>query len=364
MAKIPVIEKLEDCYKELTKPNVTLKTKYSFTYKKKTIFTQLGRIWFNLTLPDNYPEFVDEPVNKSKLEEICYNILQLNEPADAARYIDNIQKEAFKLATFNPITFNQDSFIIPDKIKKERDNLKNSDVKLEDYNTLSVNIAKEFLDKYDHDSLDSLVYSKSTGKLNPDALAIWLIGKGPILDIENKISKPIKSSLIDGYTGEEYYLAASEARRGNFIRGVGTSDPGTLARHIAFALSNIKLTKSDCKSKKYLSLFINESNFNLLQGRYYLNEKTNKLERITKKDKNLINSMVKLRSPIYCKDPNGICPICFSKTIEDYGTTNIGLIAAAVMNKTGVQGYSMAARHAASTVNLKKCDFTKDLVEI
>ena len=366
MAKkeINTITSLEDCYNELKKDSVELKTKYNFTYKRKTIYTQLGRIWFNLLLPENFSRFVDEPVNGKLLESICFEILQNNPPEVAAEYIDKIQHEAYKLNTINPISFTNHSFILSEKLKKEKKEQITDDLKPEEYNTVITKLAKEFLENTKDEQLKSLVGSKATGKLNEAALAIWLFGKGPVLDVENKISKPIKSSLTDGYNAEEYYLAASEARRGNYIRGVGTSDPGTLARHVAFALANVKITKKDCKSKKYLNIFVTKDKFKLLQERYFLNEKTNKLEQITLEHTHLINTMIKLRSPIYCKDPNGICPICFGKSETELGTNKIGLLTAAIMNDIGVQGYSMKARHAASSVSLQKCDFTMDLIEV
>ena len=69
-----LIKTLDDCYNELKKDSVTLESKYHFFYKNKTIYTTLGRIWFNILLPDNYPEFVDKPVDKKELEKIIYTI--------------------------------------------------------------------------------------------------------------------------------------------------------------------------------------------------------------------------------------------------------------------------------------------------
>lgn len=357
------IKTLEQCYEELSKDKITLQSKYNFSYKGKIKYTTLGRIWFNLLLPKNYPEFVDAPVNKGDLEKITFKIFEMNSPEDAAIIIDKIQYEAFKLATLNPVTFSKNSFTIPKKINESKKKLINDDTKLEEYQDIKMKLANEFLDSNSDTGLKDLIKSKTSGKLNADALAIWTISKGPVMDLENKISKPIQSALIDGYTGEEYYIAASEARRGYYIRGVGTSDPGTLARHIVFALSNLKISSTDCKSKLYLTLFVKESIFKLIQGRWYLNEKTNKLEQITPKS-NIINKIIKLRSPLYCKDKNGICETCFGKNKSQLGTDKIGLLAGSVMNANGVQGFAMKARHAATTVNLKKCDFTKDIIYI
>ena len=109
---------------------------------------------------------------------------------------------------------------------------------------------------------------------------------------------------------------------------------------------------------------VTENIFKNIQGRYYLNERTNKLIRIDKSSTNIINTMIKLRSPLYCKDKNGICPICYGKDETILGTDKIGMITGAIINAVGVQGYAMKARHAATSVSLQKCDFTKDMKKI
>lgn len=360
--KTQLIETISQCYDELLKSEVTLDSGYSAIYKNKTINSTLGRIWFNLLLPDNYPEFVNKPVDKKELEKIIYTIFSTNTPEEASKILTEMQKEAFKLGTICPVTFSQNSFIVPKNIEELKKKTFTDSTKIEEYNDLKYALAKELLDQSNDEGLKDLINSKATGKLGIPDLAMWLISKGPVMDIEDKISKPIKSALVDGYNGEEYYTAAAEARRGYFIRAVGTSDPGTLARHVVFALSNVKLDKKDCGTKKYLELFIKEPMLKLLAGRFYLNERTGKLVEITEDSKNIVNTIVKLRSPVYCKDKDGICEVCYGESSHKLGTNKIGLIAGAIVNMVGVQGYAMKARHAATTVTLKKCDFTKDII--
>ena len=359
-----LITTLDDCYNELKKDGITLQSKYNFIYKNKTISTTLGRIWFNLLLPNNYPEFVDRPLPKSELEKIVYKIYEINEAPVAADCINRMQREAFKLATFSPVTFSENSFVLSKNIENEKKKELSKDIKIEEYSAITNKIANDFLAESTDVGLKDLINSKTSGKMNVPALAGWLISKGPVMDVENHISKPIKHALIDGYNGEEYYTAAAEARRGNYIKAVSASDPGTLARHVIFALANVKLTHKDCKTKKYLTIMVTENIFKNIQGRYYLNERTNKLIRIDKSSTNIINTMIKLRSPLYCKDKNGICPICYGKDETILGTDKIGMITGAIINAVGVQGYAMKARHAATSVSLQKCDFTKDMKSI
>ena len=60
--------------------------------------------------------------------------------------------------------------------------------------------------------------------------------------------------------------------------------------------------------KKYFELNVTEDLADLLIGRYYIDG--TKLIQI-ENQKDIINKKIKLRSPLYCKAENGICPICY-----------------------------------------------------
>jgi DNA-directed RNA polymerase subunit beta' len=204
---------------------------------------------------------------------------------------------------------------------------------------------------------------QSGAKISPVDWAILMIAKGPTLNIEGEISKPITSSLIDGYTGEEYYDASAEARRTYYIRSQGTAEPGYLARQVTFSNANTTLGEEDCGTKKYLSLFVRGSILPVIKDRYYLNERTGKLVKITE-DSKIVNKTIQLRSPLYCKSKNGICKTCYGDLSKKIESKHIGVIAGSVINESGIEGYSMKARHQATQVNVKQVDFTQDLIHI
>jgi hypothetical protein len=63
---------LDEVYDELKKDNVQLQKLYDFVHKKtknKLLRTTIGKIWFNLILPDDEP-FHDEQIGKKQLNKI------------------------------------------------------------------------------------------------------------------------------------------------------------------------------------------------------------------------------------------------------------------------------------------------------
>lgn len=360
------ITKLEEIYELLQKEHIDPSYNVSFSHPKKTknrsINMSLGRVWFNLILPDNYAKLIDEPVNKKLANSILSEIAEKFSAEEAAAALTKISKEIFKICSINPVSFSSKGMILPPEIQKMKEERLSKDTSPEDFGKILKEIAEEYVKNYLNDEgIRNIIESNSS--ISIIEWAVLMVAKGPTLNIEDEISKPITSSLADGYTGEEFYDAASEARRMYYIRSVGTSEPGYLARQVTFANANSTLTSDDCGTKKYLSLFIRESILPTIQGRYYLDELEGKLVKITKTSK-ITNKTILLRSPLYCKDKKGICKTCYGELSNKIQSKHIGIIAGTVINDSGIEGYAMKARHQATQVNLKPVDFTQDLIHI
>jgi hypothetical protein len=127
-------------------------------------------------------------------------------------------------------------------------------------------------------------------------------------------------------------------------------EPGALAREVVFAMNNVQLGSSDCKTKRYLELSITPNLRDNINGRYFLNPDTNDLDIITPDTKNIIGKTIKLRSPIYCKEKNNnICNICYGKLANQIGSKHIGGIIGSIINIEGVDGYLIG--------HFKLCEF-------
>jgi hypothetical protein len=363
-ARADSLSTLDEVYTELQKEDVKISDKYHYSHpiktKNKTVSLSLGRIWFNLLLPDDYT-LIDEPVTKKVISKIMLDIINKYESDKISEIFSNLQKHIFKITAIHPVTLSINEFILPDDIKKKKENLAQYSDDIVKFQEESSKISSDYLAHIKDSGIDKMIKSGSKGSVND--LNAFVIAKGPTIDIEDNVSKPIISSINDGFTPEEYYIAAKEARRLCYIKAKGTAEPGYLARRIVFANCNTTIGSKDCKTNKYLTIAVDDKLFNRLQGRFYLNEDTNKLEEITP-DTKIVGKTIKLRSPLYCKEKGDkICQTCYGKLYERLNTKYIGIFASSILNKVGVEYFSMKAKHKATQVSISEVDFTKDLLK-
>ena len=361
---IAVFATVEDVYKALQE-KTPIHKKFGWSHPKKTkgksLMMSLGRIWFNLLMPSDFPLY-DEPISQKKLDSICVEIANKYPPEEAAKYIQNINLAAFKLTTFCPSTFDVDAMIVPDYIQEKKDELNKVADTLtpQEYEKELENITNDiakFEEEEGHRIHDVLV-SNVKGDIN--SWKALLVEHGYVADVEGNISKkPIKSSLVDGHNVEDYYLAAGEARRGFYYKAAQSSVPGYLARRVTMANANLVIdTKTkDCKTKRYYELVVTDKNAKYLKDRYYMDGAS--LKKIDDPSK-LVGKKIQLRSPIYCKSKKGICPTCFGDLWQRLNTVNVGILAGGNINNVALNTY-MKLRHKSSIPKIKYVDFPEVL---
>ena len=203
------ISNLEQVYEELKDPNVGINNKYSYTHpiktKNKSILLSLGRIWFNLMLPDNF-RLVNEPINKKKLSSLIYEIIESNDAPVAASVLTQLNKESFKLASIMPQSIDSDNIVVSQEIINQRNLRLNKQTPLEKYSSELTKLSNEYIST-DIDPESGIANIISSGaKISPTDLGVLQLSKGPTIDIEGNISDPITSSLSEGYSGKEYYI--------------------------------------------------------------------------------------------------------------------------------------------------------------
>ena len=351
----------ETCYDLLKKDEINLDTKFPYTHEIKTNNKSkklsLGRIWFNTLLPDDFPLY-NEPIDKKKVDKIIQQIGDNYEPEVASNYVRNIQKNANRMATIEPRSFEINMFTPSNEWKKKKEEFKNNvkDMSLDEYKQerqkLIDQLYKELEDK--DISFTEALEAKSGGKMNKDVLSLLMVSKGITPDIEGNVFM-IPEGISDGYNIENYYKAASEARNGFYVKTTAVRDPGYLSRKATMANANIKLSEKDCKTKKYLELYIDNNRASKVVGRYMKDEQSNNLVLIESEEQ-VINKKIKIRSPLYCKNKEGLCPICYGKLAEKLETKNIGIVAAGALNNESVNAM-MKMRHSAEKTQIITVNF-------
>jgi len=352
---------LDQVYEKLQHPEINLKTPFAFSHKIKTKnknkTLSLGKIWFNILLPDDYP-LITFTVDKDKIDEILKDIYEKYDSNVATEVVNKLNKESFKLSTIAPISLNVEN-VIPskkfEKMKKEfiekAQNMTDNEFKTE---------ANKLLDIIMKENIQDTTFSKAlecgvSGKLSKETFKALMVSKGYCTDIVGNITR-IPKAISDGYNIEEYYTAASEARNGFYIKTQAVRTPGYLARKATMAAANVKLDDKKCQTKRYLNLLVTKKNINTIQNRYYVDDK-NELVLITKENsQKLINKKINLRSPLYCKNKDGICPICYGELANQLNTRNIGILAAGALNMVAVN-IMMGLRHKSERFEIIDVNF-------
>jgi DNA-directed RNA polymerase subunit beta' len=280
---------LTQVYKILFESRVNFDELIPFTHNKKTLNQQknlrIGRVIFNMLLPEDYP-LVDYTVGKKEIKVIISDILQKYSAQVALETVEKINKESLFLATLAPPTISMEDLIIPDFILKKKEQILNEDLEPSDFVDKLEALAKELLEhmKSKKSGLFELSASGSTSKASPLGIAVLLLAKGPSTDIEGNLTKPIMNSVTDGFTLEEFYANASETRAALYTRSAATAEPGDLARGVAFANSNVTISKKDCGTENYLKL--TEYQKDILLEKLNSFKQVKKEESETEKEKN------------------------------------------------------------------------------
>lgn len=359
---------LEEIYALIKDPNNNLQTKMPYAHDIKTagkvMNLTLGRIWFNLLFPPDF-RLVDQAITKKELSGLLNEVATKYDTTIASATLTKINQEGFYLGTILPTSFNPESFNIPPEIEKRRIELLDPNLPAEKFVANITKLGNEYLDwlKANDNGLYDIV--KSGAKSNPTEIGVILFAKGPVVGIDGKISKPILGSVNRGFELEDWYKSSDQSRNVLFVRAIATAEPGSLAREVFYANANTQLDYgSDCKTKKYAELLIKPSIRAVINGRYYLNETTNMVEKIDEKT-DILNKTIKLRSPIFCKQKNNnICSICYGELGDKLNTKNIGLLSGSIINVVGVNNYSMKMRHNASQVQIRPVDFITDMIRV
>ena len=358
-----IVNSLDLVYDELKKENVNIYDKYDYVNKIKTKNKvkrlSLGRIWINCIFPDDF-ELIDMIVDEKVVSSLIKKLINTyTDPLIITNTITKLNEECFKLGSIIPSTFDINSLILPDFIIKKRKELIVDGLTPDEFNKRVTALGTEYLEYLKEHNSGVYDIIKSGAKGNEGLFGSLMIAKGSTMDIEGNISKPILHSYNEGFDLEEYYRCAAEARYTQYMKSVASQEPGYMSRRIVFSLSNILLDNNDCKTKKYLKLKITKSMLSRILGRYMVNDDGD-LELIENSEK-LLNKIILLRSPIYCKSQDGVCKICFGQLAEKVNSKHIGILSAGVFNDAGVNS-AMKLRHSSSFVNTTKVDFVKDII--
>ncbi len=354
------------------------------------IKTTVGRIKFNYTLKrailragikDLLPYF-NYTFDKRKVEELIKTCYTKYGTALTAAIADEIKRLGFKYATLAGVSIAVDDLKIPEKKKeiiqkaeeqieylrklekqkaitsKERENKT-----LEIWSDVTQNITAELISEFKKDELNSvymMAYSGARGSIDQVRQLSGI--RGLMADKEGDIHPiPIKTNFKEGLTVTEYFISSYGARKGLVDTALRTADSGYLTRRLVDVAQDVMITMEDCGTKNSLSATsLWEGADEILPlaarivGRYSAQKVSDPIsgktivgvgeeitDEIAAKIADAGIEVVKVRSPLTCQAPKGICQKCYGRNMAtgfpiDVGEA-VGTIAAQSIGEPGTQ---------------------------
>jgi len=293
----------------------------------------LGEYEFNKQLPEDY-KIIKGPVVKNRLIQILNDIKDNYPPQQVAQVLDNIKKTGFKYATVYGTTMSLDDFPI-EGIEKIKDKIYSTgDVK----NQLEL-LSGSSLSTFLKDNFTYAYMIESGARGSWDQVKQLILTRGFISNFDGEIlSTPIKHSLLEGLTPEEFFLSTYGCRKGLLDVALNTGTSGYLSRKLIFTCANLQIDSDveDCGTEDCLSVNVNsDRKARMLVNRYY--KDNNSLVKITIDNyKDIIGKTIEIRSPILCKNPK-VCQKCYGDLYQTLNSRFIGIIAAQTLGERGTQ---------------------------
>ncbi|MFA5821398.1 MAG: DNA-directed RNA polymerase subunit beta', partial [Candidatus Gracilibacteria bacterium] len=340
--------------------------------------TTVGRLIFNSQVPEEMP-FENQAMGKKQLSNLVSECFEKSGIKKTAILVDNLKDIGFRFATRSGITISQADMMVPkekDKIVEESSEVvrqinnqfwKGLITENERYqHTISVwSKAKSEITKYminEFDENNNIFYMVDSGARGNWGQIAQLCGiKGLVANPAGKtIELPIKSSLKEGFSILEYFIATHGGRKGKSDTALKTAEAGYLTRRLVDASQDIVIREEDCGSENSHEITREESEIigEKFEVRVYgrtiaedmKDPKTGKIlakkGEIVEKEtlKRIIESKVdhlRVQSIMTCQTESGVCMKCYGK---DLGTnkvveigTAVGIIAAQSIGEPGTQ---------------------------
>jgi DNA-directed RNA polymerase subunit beta' len=350
------------------------------------IDTTVGRVLFNMVLPDGMP-FYNLPMRSSELAKVisdCYQILGRRATIDL---LDDMNRMGFRQSTRSGLSFATDDLITPPSKQRiiadaEREVLKKNKLyqrgiitEGERYNQVldcwthaRERITTEMMTELEND------YRKP-GYVNPIYLMAHSGARGGVEQIRQLagmrglmakpsgkiIETPIKANFREGLSVLEYFSSTHGARKGLADTALKTADSGYLTRKLADVAQNVVITMEDCgttqgitKGVIYRGEKVEVRLADSIRGRVsranIVNPITDEVivhenEMITVEIARRIEELglekIQVRSPMTCDAPLGICRRCYGMDLSTGSMVEegmaVGIIAAQSIGEPGTQ---------------------------
>ena len=348
--------------------------------------TTAGRILFNSILPVDYI-YVNKEIDRKVLGATIDDLMSIYGVNSVPPYLDAIKSFGFKYATYSGTTWGIDDIKVstakPEIIKKSKakaelvtsqfdEGLLTEEERIRKHVEIWQH-AKSEVEKSIPASLDKMgsvydmITSGARGSLSQITMMIGM--KGLISSVSGEtIEFPILSCSKEGLTPIEYFITTHGSRKGLTDTALNTAKAGYLTRKLFVVAQDVVVCEDDCGTKD--GIIINKQTASgmaiplskNIRGRILAEDIKSpasgkvlfeKGHLLSKADAAVVEEAglteVKVRSPLSCKTPRGVCAQCYG---VDLGRNSlialgeaVGTIAAQAIGEPGTQ-LTMRTFHA------------------
>jgi len=369
--------------------------------KKNGLYeTTVGRVIFNDILPEGLP-FYNKTLSQRALDDIIHDCHRRLGRERTIKALDDVKDIGFRQATLAGLSFSATDLVMPpekagiineteaevNRIQKHFD--MGAITEGERYNLVidawthaTESVAEAMMKRLREDTREGRPY------LNPIRLMVESGARGSLQQIRQLagmrglmakpsgriIETPIKASFREGLQVLEYFSSTHGARKGLADTALKTADSGYLTRKLADVAQNVVITMEDCGtlqgitkgvvrkgedvevplSRSVLGRVARDNIVDLVTDELIVAEN----EMITEEKAQRLEEMgyekIRVRSPLTCEAPLGVCARCYGMDLSRGELTEqglaVGIIAAQSIGEPGTQ-LTMRTFHIGGTAS-------------
>ncbi len=352
----------------------------------KRIETTVGRVVFNLILPQGMP-FYNVALRSSELAKVISDSYEFIGRRATIELLDDMNQLGFKQATLSGLSFGTDDLITPDtqgKIIGEADKAVLKFNKLFQRGVITeVERYNQVLDAWTHAREQITVEMmaglesdyRTDGYVNPIYLMAHSGARGGVEQMRQLggmrglmakpsgkiIETPIKANFREGLTVLEYFSSTHGARKGLADTALKTADSGYLTRKLADVAQNVVITCEDCGTTQgitkgiiYRGEKVEVSLSDSIKGRVSRASIVNPItDEVVVAENDLVTldvarkieemglEKIQVRSPMTCDATLGVCRKCYGMDLSTGAMVEegmaVGIIGAQSIGEPGTQ---------------------------
>jgi DNA-directed RNA polymerase subunit beta' len=373
---------------------------FKFTKPLGLVETTVGRVFFNDIIPEGMP-FYNLQLKKKPINKIISQCHERMGNERTLQLLDELKTMGFQTATLGGISFSKNDLRMP-RTKEKILQVAQSKV---DRITRSYELGaitdgerhNQVVDEWTHarervgaDMMEELRTDTRGGSryLNPIYMMADSGARGSLEQIRQLagmrglmakpsgqiIETPIKANFREGLKVLEYFSSTHGARKGLADTALKTADSGYLTRKLADVAQNVVINESNCgtlngitKTTVYRGEKVEVQLADVIWGRVALETIVDKKagevvvaggdmisEEAAIRIQELGYDKIRVRSPLTCETPLGLCASCYgmdlSKGLRVEEGLAIGIIAAQSIGEPGTQ-LTMRTFHIGGTAH-------------